>query len=161
MSKKIPLTQGKYAIVDDADYEWLNQWKWYARKSGRNWYVNRMTPRKNNGREMVFMHRVILDAPENKVVDHKNKNGLDNRRENLRLCSPGQNIRNSRTPRGSTTGYKGVTKRSGRKKFEVYINIGGRQKYIGCHDDPSEAARMYDRAARKYFGEFAGTNFND
>jgi hypothetical protein len=83
MSKLIPLTQGKFAIVDNADFDWLNQWKWYAVKSYNTWYARRFSS--------IPMHRQIMSAPSGTEIDHRNHNGLDNRRQNLRFSTSAEN----------------------------------------------------------------------
>lgn len=91
--KKIPLTQGHFAIVDDADYEWLNQWKWRAKKAAYLSYAARSV-RVNGKTETVYMHRLIMDCPKGKEVDHANRVTFDNRRDNLRICERSENQKN-------------------------------------------------------------------
>jgi len=105
------------------------------------------------------MHRVILDAPMNMLVDHINGNGLDNRRENLRICTNTENLRNRGKDRDNTSGYKGVVIKKGEKKFRAQIRVNQKTIHLGSFSTPEEAARAYDDAAREYFGEFAWTNF--
>ena len=106
--KRIPLTRGMYAIVDDEDYEYLNQWKWGARKDHNAFYAVRGV--EVNGRcEAILMHRVIADAKEGDEVDHGNGNGLDNTRKNIRICTHAENAKNRRLNKNSTTGFKGVS----------------------------------------------------
>ena len=103
MSKEIPLTQGKVAIVDDADFDWLNQWKWHYAAAG---YAARAAGGRKN-RHILYMHRLITDAPAEAHVDHRDHDGLNNRRNNLRIATPSQNRYNTRLSRGSSK-YKGV-----------------------------------------------------
>ena len=111
--KKITLTQGKETIVDDDDYEILMEHKWYAHKSSRKkdkFYAERMAPVDSNGKQkIIHIHRVIINAPKGMQVDHINGNPLDNRRENLRICTNQQNGMNRGKPKDNTSGYKGVT----------------------------------------------------
>src|SRR4030067_2579990 len=100
--KKIPLSRGMVTLVDDLDYEWLSQWKWYAARGGATFYAGRSLPRSAEGRGAVWMHRLILSVPPGIDVDHRNGNGLDNRRINLRSCNRSQNACNMRPIVGSS-----------------------------------------------------------
>jgi hypothetical protein len=154
--KEIQLTQGKVALVDDEDYERLAKFKWYAAwtPSSRTWYARR---RSVPDRKMVHMHREVLrvtSAP----VDHINHDGLDNRRANLRLCTQGLNLRNTRKRAGCSSQYKGVSWIRARQLWCACIEVNGRTLHLGKFTDEREAAAAYDRAAQKHFGEFALTN---
>jgi hypothetical protein len=154
--KRIKLRYGKYAIVEEELYEYLRKFKWYAiqkPKTGK-WYAIGVDKGKK-----VTMHRLILGAPNGMQVDHINGNGLDNRRSNLRLATTAQNARNRDKFKNNTTGYKGVSRQKGRRKFRAQIYVNGKAIYLGWYDTPREAALAYDRAARKYHGPFGCTNF--
>jgi hypothetical protein len=142
--------RGKFAIVDDEDYEWLNHWNWSAVSTHRRngGYAMR---RDNKLGKTILMHRQILDAPENAEVDHINANGLDNRRSNLRLASRSQGQANRRRFRNNKSGFKGVhfDRQSNRWKLAFTAHF----------DTAEEAAQVYDRIARMVFGEYALTNF--
>ena len=154
--RKIKLTQGKYALVDDDDYEWLNQWKWGTYLSHGRWIVSRVAP----VNKKIFMGRLILDAPKGMLVDHANQNTLDNRRRNLRLATPSQNSRNKKLDRDSTSGYKGVSFNKEKQLYTVGISVErGKRISPGQFKSKVVAARIYDEAAIKYYGEFAKTNF--
>src|SRR3990167_2096609 len=102
--KKIKLSQNKYALVDDSDFEFLNQWKWSLSSGG---YAERQEL-KSLGGEKIRMHRLIIGAKEGQQADHKNMNRIDNRRGNLRICTKSQNMMNCGRRKNNTSGYKGV-----------------------------------------------------
>lgn len=159
--KKIPLTQGKFAIVNDVDYAFLMQWKWFC--STNDGYAKRGS-RKSDGltkRKLISMHRVILRRKlgysDFLDTDHKNRNRLDNRRGNLRPATHSQNLGNSSIRRGSSK-FKGVHWFKRDKNWQVRIQFEGARKYLGSFTDEIEAAKVYNKAALKYFGEFACLN---
>lgn len=151
--KLIPLSQGKFAIVDAEDFIWLNQWKWHYNKRG---YAMTHLPWKNNKREALMMHRVIMQAEKNKCVDHINGVGLDNQKSNLRVCVMAENQRNRKFNKNNTSGYKGVFKN--RKKWSAVIRSDSKEFYIGRFDNAEDAAIAYDTKALEIHGEFAKTN---
>lgn len=160
--RKIPLTQGKYAMVDPERYEELAKYKWFAARSERGFYAVRMV-KAEGGRvrqKNVRMHRVILKPPKGKFIDHINHNGLDNRRVNLRVCTTQQNTWNKRKQRGNySSKYKGVSWLKSEGKWQVRIVCNGKRIFIGYFDDEKTAARAYDAKARELFGDYAALNF--
>ena len=157
--KKIPLSQGKFAIVDDEDYEHLNQWKWCCTSRG---YASRHRRKgeKCPGR-VVYMHRVILERmgfKDFESSDHINRNQLDNRRCNLRSVTQRENLHNQGKRSNNTSGYKGVTWAKHATKWRAQMQLNGKYKHIGYFDDKKEAARAYNKAAKKHHGEFAVLN---
>ena len=124
-----------------------------AGAGGESGYVYRVT-----GGKYIFMHRLIMNAPPGKVVDHFNANRQDNRRANLRLCSQAQNIRGRRKFRG-TSQFKGVSWNKRIRKWVASIFCDGKYIWLGHFGDEVEAARAYDKAARELFGEYARLNF--
>lgn len=154
--KTIKLTQGKVAIVDDADFEWLNQWKWYAQKfkTGRTWYARRSC-------DQILMHRLITGIEDSKIeVDHQDRNGLLNVRSNLRKATRTQNLMNSGPLRGKR--FKGTFLMRGherKKPWAAHIRVSRKLVHLGCRATEEEAARLYDEAAFRLFGEFAYLNF--
>ena len=162
--QRIPLTQGQVALVDDGDYDWLNQWKWCADKSMSGTYYARRNPSvSGNTQHPTSMAREILGLKyeDPRHSDHINHNTLDNRRENLRVCTIHQNKMNQQPQRNRSSVYKGVVWRERSKKWEVNICIKGVQKYLGLHKIEEVAALVYNLAAIKYYGEeFAYLNFN-
>jgi len=155
--KQIPLTQGKVALVDDADFEELNQWKWYAVWDGWHWYAIRCE--QNGGRKQtIYMHRQIMGAARDQQIDHRNRTGLDNQRGNLRFCTTGQNAMNRKKRAGCSSRYKGVTWYKLYGKWMAYIKRRGKQTTLGYFDEELDAALAYNEAATEYFGEFARLN---
>ena len=151
--KEIQLTQGKVALVDDEDFDWLNQWKWCCSHD----YANKAVRLSNGKYSAITMHRLILLAHKGQEVDHINGNRLDNRRVNLRFCSRTENQYNKKRQKNNTTGYKGVRKhRDG--KWEAKIRVNGERIYLGIYVNIHDAAKAYDEAALKYHGEFAYLN---
>lgn len=158
MTKELILSQGKVALVDDEDYEWLNQWKWYALVNNRGTFYAVRSEYGPQKRKTIILHRVILIAPVGMHVDHINGDGLDNRRCNLRLSTNSENLSNRTRTKKNTSGFKGVYWYKSNKKWTAQICVNFRKIYLGMYDDPKEAAHAYDKAAIEHFGEFAKTN---
>jgi hypothetical protein len=157
--KQIQLTQGKFALVDDNDFDWLNQWKWCAAFNGGLWRAIR-TKYDNNIKTTVFMHREIMGlcGDGGQEVDHRNRNGLDNRRDNLRVCNHSENVCNRKVQK-HTSIYKGVYWNTSRKGWQALIRSNLKSHYLGVFNSEVLAAKAYDEAAQKYHGEFAALNF--
>jgi hypothetical protein len=160
--KEIRLTGGKIALVDDSDYEWLSQFKWYAMKDTNTFYAVRTIKDANGKQATIRMHREILGlrAGNTKQTDHKDHNGCNNQRFNLRICNNQQNQFN-RTPENKSSKFKGVYWQRDRNKWRARIGLGDKMVQLGYFDNEIEAAKAYDNGARKYFGEFADLNFPD
>jgi hypothetical protein len=158
MAKEIQLTQGKVAIVDDDLFEYLNQWKWCACKISNRFYAIR-SYRLNSKKIFIYMHRLITNNNDSKMhTDHKNNNPLDNRIENLRICTNSQNQMNTKVQINNTSGFKGVTWNKIVKKWVAQIKLNNKLINLGYYIDPIDAARAYNAAALKYHGEFAHLN---
>lgn len=161
-TREIPLTKGFVAIVDAEDYEWLNQWKWFAdpRPSRGDKAVYAIRRKSVNGiARTICMHRLILEEPEGMDVDHIDGDGLNNTRANLRIATHQQNLCNRGMPRSNTSGFKGVCYNNSRRRWQAGIGLNGRNIYIGRFRTPEEAARAYDAKAKEIYGEFAYLNF--
>lgn len=139
--KKIPLTKGYFALVDDSDYEWLNQWKWQACKSKHTVYAIRMIRRKDLTKQ-VWMHREIMKTPDDKITDHKDGNGLNNQRHNLKICTYRQNNQNVHVHKSEPTDYPGVKCLPG-EKYTAEIYIDGKTVNLGVFDSEIAAFRAY------------------
>jgi len=158
--KQIPLSQGLFALVDDEDFEYLNQFKWHARKSRDTFYASRNLRISKNNRKTIQMHRVVLETTNPKIqIDHKDGNGLNNQKNNLRLATSTQNTRNSKPNKNTSSKYKGVSYRKDAKKWRSIINFNKKVIRLGCFTDEIEAAKAYDEKAKELFGEFAWLNF--
>lgn len=151
----IHLTKGFHAVVDVEDFHAVSRHSWYAmipKSANRTKYAATRI-----GNTIVLLHRFITGAPRGKLVDHWNHNGLDDKRMNLRVCSPSQNGGNSRKAR-KNKGFKGVYQ-SGPHTFLAYIRPLRHKIHLGSFRFAEDAARAYDRAARQHWGEFALVNF--
>lgn len=156
--KEIQLTQCKVAIVDDDDYERLSQFNWHFNKHG---YAMRNVCNGKGRHKMSFMHREILELSKDdgKYVDHINGDKLDNRRENLRVCSNAENVHNQGIRKNNTSGLKGVVWHKVARKWFAQITINRKNKYLGLFATPDDAHEAYCAAALKYHGQFA--NFGE
>ena len=150
------LAKRKWCYVSIDDYEWLSRWKWYLSAKG---YPKRTL--RNGPPYAVFMHKAIVCAPKNQMVDHVNRNKLDNRRSNLRLCNASENSANAGHAPG-VSGYRGVSRSiSKTSPWQASIYRSGKPIHIGVFSCPIEAAKARDRVAQALHGEFAILNFPD
>jgi hypothetical protein len=163
----IPLTRGRFALVDAADEEAVLSKHWCASHNGHSRYYVRANVRRADGSKVsILLHRFLLDAQPGEHVDHINGDTLDNRRSNLRLCSNRQNHQNMTSANMRRGSFKGVTWSRNAGKWMAQICAGPIQKdghrkriYLGYFSDKNAAARAYDAAALEHFGEFAALNF--
>jgi hypothetical protein len=154
--REIELTKGRVALVDDDDFDRLNQYKWCLGGDSQYTYY----ARRQSGRENIFMHRVILDAPADLHVDHIDGDGLNNQRSNLRLVTRSQNHQNRRPDTNARSRYKGVSWVSAYSKWRATIKVQGKRYSLGYHANEVDAARAYDTAARLHYGEYARLNLS-
>jgi len=156
--KEISLSQGKNTLVDDSDFNWLNQWKWYLSKTNGHEYAIRKTPKNSEGgRKTILMHRLIMNTPPELETDHRDNNGLNNQRFNLRNCTE-QNNRLNRVAVGRSK-YLGVSWGSSGKYINARITHNGVLIHLGSFKTEEEAAIAYDKKAIELFGEYAHLNF--
>jgi hypothetical protein len=160
--RRIPLTQGKYAIVDPERYEELAKYKWFVSWQRGGIYAVRMVRAKKGSKvrqKTVRMHRVIIGDGGGEIVDHINHNGLDNRIANLRVATSQQNMWNARKRRcNCSSKYKGVHRLKRKNKWRARITFNGRGILIGDFDTEKEAGMAYDARARQLFGDYASLN---
>ena len=152
--KKILLTQGKQALVDNDMFDYLNQWKWYAHKDRYTYYAQRYERHRT-----IIMHRVVLKAIKGQISDHRNCDGLDNQRHNLRLVTRSQNGQNQRINIKGSSKYKGVSWHKRDQIWRARIKLYGKFIHLGNYHNETIAAWAYDQMAKNLFGEFARVNF--
>ena len=149
--KLIQLTQGQFAMVDDEDFEELNQFKWYANSSNK--YFRAIRNIRINGKyTTVKLHRVIMSAQKGDIIDHIDGDTLNNQRSNLRFCTNSQNQHNSKIRSNNKSGFKGV--HLSRKGFRAEIRLNGKVIYLGRRSTAEEAHELYKEASEKYHGDF-------
>ena len=153
--KEIKLTTGQCAIVDGKDFEWLNQWKWYAVKTKYQFYAGR-TLILVGEQTMQFMHRLILSAEKGEEVDHINRNSLDNRRENIKICTRSENNRNRQV--FGTSKYRGVCWNKGSKKWASYLVTEYEKFYLGLFKEEKDASDAFNKKYKEIHGKMPPKN---
>lgn len=164
-TREIPLSSRKYpglvALIDEADYELVGQFQWRPSVCGESLVYARANPNTEAGQGSVLLHRLLLgltgDSSRNLVGDHINRDGLDNRRSNLRTCEQSSNLWNRRSNQRGSSKFKGVHWHA--TKWCVQISCNNKRLHLGSFDNEVIAALAYDAAARELHGEFARLNF--
>jgi len=155
--RRIPLGEGKFTIVDEQDFYRFNNFNWCPQENGPDIYAVRFV---GNPKRIVSLHREIMGQPKGLVVDHRNNNGIDNRRENLRTGTQSQNLCNkAKTKLKTSSRFIGVHFDKKRTLWAATIRHNGRSVWLGRFENEIDAAKAYDKAAKKYHGEFARLNF--
>lgn len=159
--KQIPLTNGHFSLVDDEDYDFLMQWKWclIQYKNGKKYAIRTETVQTAGGkkvRKTIRMHRLINKTPDGLETDHRDDNGLNNQKYNLRDATRGQNMMNKKSYVGSAIQFKGVY--ACRKKYRAIISFNKVRKHLGYFSSETDAARAYNAAAIVHHGDFAKLN---
>lgn len=161
MALQIPLSRGLFALVDDEDHARIAAHTWYARPGGGPHHPNHYAVRKGTKDEpgTIYMHRAVMGARKGEALDHRDRDGLNNTKSNLRFATGSQNCSN--VVRASQSGFRGVYRclRSG--GWYAQIQVERQARHLGRFEDKAAAARAYDRAAIRAFGEFATLNFPD
>ena len=152
--KKIPLTQGKFALVDDEDFDHLNQWKWYVHFSRGLFYAQRSAKRENGKQKTIHMHRLVNKTPEGFHTDHINGDSLDNRSANLRTATCSENSKNRGRNNNCSTTNKGVSWSDKKGKFYAQAMINLKKYHLGYFSSEKEAATAYEVFSSKNHGEF-------
>lgn len=156
--KEIPLTKSKITLIDDIDFNSVNQFKWHARKHRKTYYACRTIRLAGGAKASQRLHQFLL--PGVVEIDHKDEDGLNNQRCNLRPATASQNKANRGKPLGDfSSRFKGVSWHRQIKKYRAGIMVDGKHISLGCYDSEEDAAISYDYAAKIYFGEFARLNF--
>lgn len=154
--KTIELTQGFFAIVDDEDHALVSEFKWYLHRCGKHKYARRATYDTGKKKD-VLLHRVLLGISDETVyIDHKDGNGLNNQKANLRVCSAAENSSNRKTHCNNTSGFKGVNRAKG--GWRTRVSLGNKRTHVGYFNTKEDAARAYNEAAIKLHGKFAKLN---
>ncbi len=154
--KKIKLTKNKFSLVDDSDFDMLNKLKWHSYYDGYNWYALHTKRLPGNKFKSFQMHRLLLNPSSSKVIiDHKDGDGLNNQRSNLRLCTHSENMKNRRSMKISISGLKGVSWNKKSNKWEARIMSNRKNFYLGGFDSKIKAYDAYCKGCFKYHGKFA------
>lgn len=153
---KIMRIKDKEVYLDDQDYAWLSAWKWEVTITKKGQAAVSRGATVNGKRKRLIMSRVIMGQPKEFQVDHINRNRLDNRRSNLRICTRAQNKANTEPQKNNTSGFKGISWNIDKWRADIYIK--GKRIYLGRYSSKEKAAEMYNKAAKFVWGDFAWLN---
>jgi hypothetical protein len=157
MTRRIELTQGYHALLDDEDFARVAAYSWHvAKRRGRRYAVANVG--RGAAKTTVYLHRLVLDAPPGVEVDHRDGEGLNNTRANLRACTHTENMCNAQPRRGGSSRYKGVFWCATRGRWLARVKLSGRTRQVGTFTSERAAALAYNAAARALHGEFARLN---
>jgi hypothetical protein len=160
--RRIYLGEGRFTIVEPRDFYWVNKFHWGLKGNSERSYAIRLVSTSDNNVKYLSLHRAIMGSPKGLLVDHKNRNRLDNRRANLRIATNSQNQFNkSKTRRKTASRFVGVTFVKSIGRWRAQIMLDRKNIFLGNFENETEAAKAYDSAAIKYHGEFARFNFPD
>lgn len=155
-TREIQLTQGKVAVIDEADFKRVSAFKWSADRMGKTWYAVR-TVKRLGKKSRIYLHRFVMNATRGLVVDHVNRNGLDNRKRNLRLCTKKQNFWNQGAHKDGRSGVRGVSWRPDTGLWTARLFVNGKQLNLGCYKRLKDAVAVRRLAEKKHYGVFAPT----
>lgn len=159
MAREVPLPGGLFALIDENDAAAVLRYRWHVMRRGHTHYAKYTLPWTPDGRRpALLMHRLILGATNDDLVDHRDGNGLNNQRSNLRVCTAAENLRNARTRVDNASGLKGVGFDRRANRYHARIFLNGRTKHLGYFASAEEAHAAYCRAASDAFGDFARFN---
>jgi len=158
--RKIPLGEGRFTIVDQKDFYWLNNFHWTVTGNDEHIYAVRNVIKSGAKTTALRLHREIMNSPKGLIVDHKNNNTLDNRRANLRVATHSQNNFNCRKRKNTSSRFIGVSFDKHKTVWTAYISFHRERIWLGCFKTEIDAAKAHDQAAKKYHGEFARLNFS-
>jgi hypothetical protein len=159
--RRIYLGEGEFTILDPRDYYRLSKFQWYIKGSFGKFYAARNYKYDSRQTKTVSMHREIMNAPKGLLVDHRNRDGLDNRRANLRLATYSENNCNKAKRKNTSSRFVGVCFNKQLNRWGAYIKPQGKKIFLGYFDSETDAGKAYDEAAKKYHGEFACLNFSE
>lgn len=156
---EIKLSQNQVTIIDEESLDVASKYHWHADydKKLRKFYA-KTDIRVNGLRKKLRLHRLVMNAQKGDVIDHINGNTLDNRLSNLRKCTVSENAKNRSLNKNNTSGYKGAVWHAPTQKYQARIYVNGKWRSMGMHAEAKDAARAYNEAAKKYFGEYAKLN---
>jgi hypothetical protein len=161
--KLLPLTKDKFALVDDDDYYWLSQWNWFAVEIKNTWYARRSKKKgvlRSNEKYEIYLHRIVMRCSNiDFVIDHLDKNGLNNQKENLRICTKSENNKHTSSHKNSSSQYLGVSYDKNRNKWSANLMNNGKKILFKRYNTEIEAAKAYDITAKTQFGVYANLNF--